>query len=190
MPTFNTRTAEQARRNDEALPSGRYYLEVFAFDADPTTAVSKSGKYMPHVDFKILQPTEFAGRRLFPSEYFVLGTDNDLAYDSEDTVGSGLGRLKRFLDAAGAACEGDVEDVLSEVQTVGAVIERYVEPASKNGVPNEYAGQVKNRIKSYFAVGDQVAEIFPDASGGTASTAKSKVAGLRSSVKGLAAKKA
>lgn len=185
MPVLNAQVAEKARKNDEAYPGGTYYLEVVGFDGNPATARSKPkdgkpGKYMPWVEFKILQPAEFAGRKIPRKEYFVLGTDDDPDFENPETVGPGLSRFKRLCDAAGVACEGEVSDVLAEIQTVGVVLNRTVQ-ADKNrdGTPNEYAGRVQNEIKSFFAVGDRAAEIFPDTTGGTASEAVSKVAGLK-----------
>lgn len=184
MPKLNSAVAEKARKDDEALPAGKYYLEVVEFDADPRTAVSKSSKYMPSVSFKVLAPDEYAGRRLVRKEYFVLGTDEDPAFEDENTRGPGLGRLKRLCDAAGVSCDGDPAEVLAEVQTVGAILVRKVQDkTNRDGTENAYAGQVYNEIKSFFAVGDHAPEIFPDLSGGTASTVTSKVAGLKASGK-------
>lgn len=188
MPRLSAVVAEKARKDDEALPAGRYYLEVVEYDAKPETAHSKTGKYMPSISFKVLQPAEYAGRKLPRKEYFVLGTDEDPEFEDENTKGPGLGRFKRLTDAAGVSCDGEVDEVLAEVQTVGAILSREVQPEkNRDGTTNEYAGRVQNEIKSFFAVGDHAPEIFPDTTGGTASTTSSKVAALKAAAKGTKA---
>jgi len=177
MPRINAAVAEKARKNDEALPAGDYYLRKDTYEASPEKARTKTGRYMPSIAWVVTEPAEFKGRKIFQRDYFVLGTEEDPDVEHEDTVGPGLGKLKRLAEAAGVPWEGDIEDIMDEIETVGAYLVRKIEPAeikdrdSGEMVPNEYAGRIRVEVKSYFKIGEREPKVI-DEDGPTAGSGK------------------
>lgn len=135
------------------VPSGTYTVVVDTASLDQ----SGSGKLMILVQLRILDPPSMNGIPLF--ERFVVGVDGDPQAEDPETWKApshvAARRWKRLCKAANVPIVGDLDLDVPAIQqaTLVAQVEEYTEPEKKrDGSPNSYAGQRRNRIGSFLSV--------------------------------------
>lgn len=135
------------------VPGAAYTVEVE--DLQEGTSAN-SGKLMYSVVFRIVEGPSHVGVPLF--ERFVFGSDSDPAADDPKTRAESVGarRMKAMLKAAGVPLDQNMTRVCQAAvgQQLVLMVQEYTEPpVRKNGQPNEYAGQLRNRIQQFYPVG-------------------------------------
>lgn len=137
----------------EALPDGLYTCEVESLEE----TTSKAGARMFAGVYRVLEPTEYAGRVLY--EYHNIGTDKDPLAEDPKTWAAAIGArtLRDLVVACGVPQEPNAArlSTILKGQRFMQQVQRYIEPEKKaNGQDNPYAGQPANRMGRRFRVGD------------------------------------
>ena len=133
------------------FPDAAYELEI----EELAEELSSTNKAMTVGVLRSVGP-ELVGVPHF--ENFVLGSDADPNADDPNTLvaSPGARALVRLLKKAGVELSNDLDDdcARSIGQHVIGVFTSYMEPNEKKGVPNQYAGQMRNRVQ-FFALGER-----------------------------------
>lgn len=117
-----------------------------------------NGKLMYSIDVKVLDhPNTVAYTNKHFFNNFVIGSDDDLEAELEGTWIQSFGakNLKQMMNAAQMTMDPDMDKNCVSFQGCQFMIgiRKYEEPAEKNGMPNQYAGQERNDISGYFKIG-------------------------------------
>lgn len=156
--------------DSNVVPGGAYLLEISEMEETQTKA-ENGAKLMYKVTLLTLEPIQ--GMMLF--ENFVIGTDEDPdGDDPKSWKGISARRMKAFLKAAQIPLAGDMEEVCETAkgnQFVGKVV-----VTEDDGTRDpKYKGQLRNRITSYYAIGEKEPELEDDGGAQAAKPAAKKV---------------
>ena len=137
-------------QEDNVFPAGCFQFEIATLEDGYSQA---SGNRMFKAQFNCKAPAEYAGMSHF--ENYVTGTEENPAGINAGTMGTRS--LKKMLKAAQVPQGNDIEQLILSAK--GAVLmislNQYVE---KDG---PYAGDKKNRVTGYDAVGTKEVKIAP-----------------------------
>lgn len=137
------------------LPTGHYILTIESFEPGVTKTPPERLQYRQQL--RVVEPSSHANLVVFDSQTIGNADDPDAEYVETWQQSGGARRLKAICNAAGIQEDDDDRLIAAiEGQQVLAYIEEYTEPdTNRDGSPNQYAGQLRNRIGRYYKVGDR-----------------------------------
>ena len=128
---------------------------------------SANGKLMYSMDVAIADhPKTAMYTNMHYFENFVVGSDEDPEATVPGTWAQSFGakRLKQLVAAAQIAEKADMEKICASFRGTqfGINLLEYKEPEKdRDGNPNQYAGQERNKLNSFWKIGEREPEIAP-----------------------------
>jgi hypothetical protein len=149
--------------DSNVFPSGTYHV----VGVELKEVISKNGKLMYSFDVQIVEhPATAMYKNMHFFENFVIGSDDDLEATVPGTwqTSFGASRMKQMITKAQIAEHADMDKICASfpgAQFVMGIIE-YKEPEKdRDGQPNAYAGQARNKSGQFYKIGEKEPKLDP-----------------------------
>jgi len=145
----------------QTYPDNIYRVTVEKLEAVQTKdAPGKHRKLMYKVTFRIIEPSGYANQ--YHWEQYCIGSEDDPDAEQLATWQTTMGarEFKKFLRATGLPLSDEEDEDTLPITVRGAellllLIENVEPTKNRDGTPNRYAGQVSNRVKAYYKLGER-----------------------------------
>lgn len=125
----------------DAMPEGHYVVKVVENEIEPAGPNSKSGADMLALTMDVVQPREFAGRKVWDRLSF-----SDRAW----------WKLRSFFDAVDYDYDSDVDEIQEEEEEFIVYLRASVQKQGKN------RGQLRNEVGEYLPADEENLDLVED----------------------------